>query len=381
MSNCSRRFLLGSLLKSVSRSLYLSLRVLPVGMRDPIGLAYLLAWAADTIADTSFIPPEERMELLLSFRRQVDRPLGRETLRDIGAEVANQQKDARERVVLESLGSTLILLSQLGESDRKAVRDIVIAVTRGMEFDLRTFPGESSGRIVALHEFAELDQYTYMVAGCVGEFWTRMTYAHVSGTFADSPEVMLERGVRFGKALDLTNVLRDCGKDLRVGRCYLPASMLARIGLTPQDLLLPDASRRARPILFELVRKALDHYRAAVEYIQALPRFSFQLRLACLWPVLIGLETLLLLVANDHWSDPANVSKIRRGDVYRIIALSAPLVASNRLLNLWLERLIARIEAQMADASSVRGLEEARGGVTESAHLLYPMSQGDLEHS
>ena len=38
--------------------LYLTLRVLPIGMRDPAGLAYLLARAADTIADTSLVPPE-----------------------------------------------------------------------------------------------------------------------------------------------------------------------------------------------------------------------------------------------------------------------------------------------------------------------------------
>jgi hypothetical protein len=41
MSNPTRTFLLGPLLKSVSRSFYLTLRVLPVGMRDPVGLAYL----------------------------------------------------------------------------------------------------------------------------------------------------------------------------------------------------------------------------------------------------------------------------------------------------------------------------------------------------
>ena len=72
MPKPSRAFLLGSLLKSVSRSFYLTLRVLPTGMRDPVGLAYLLARAADTIADTSLIPPEKRMELLLSLRSQVN---------------------------------------------------------------------------------------------------------------------------------------------------------------------------------------------------------------------------------------------------------------------------------------------------------------------
>jgi len=347
MPNTSRALLLSSLLKSVSRSFYLTLRVLPTGMRDPVGLAYLLARAADTIADTTLILPEKRMELLLSLRSQVNSFLDEEALTRMAVEVASQQTDSDEKVLLESLGSALTVLSQLSESDRETVRDIVTTLTKGMEFDLRTFPDESSGQIVALQEFAELDQYTYMVAGCVGEFWTKMTYAHVPGTFTGRPEVLLGRGIRFGKALQMTNVLRDCGKDLRIGRCYLPATMLARFGLTPQDLLLPDTSLPARPLLFELVRKSLDHFREAIEYTLALPAFSIRLRLACLWPVLIGLETLLLLVCNDDWLDPSKVSKIRRNDVYRIIAFSVPLVASNRLLRIWFERLIEGVETQM----------------------------------
>jgi farnesyl-diphosphate farnesyltransferase len=216
-----------------------------------------------------------------------------------------------------------------------------------MEFDLRTFPNEYSGQIVALQELDELDRYTYMVAGCVGEFWTKMTYAHMPGTLKDSPETMLARGIRFGKALQMTNVLRDCGKDLRIGRCYLPATMLDRSGLSPQDLLLPDASRRARPLMFELVHGTLDHFREALEYTFAIPAFSVQLRLACLWPILIGLETLLLLVNNDDWLDPDKVSKIPRSNVYRVMAYSVPLVPSNSLLRSWVERLIGRVEAGM----------------------------------
>src|SRR6202022_182119 len=175
----------------------------------------------------------------------------------------------------------LTVLSQLSESDREAVRDIVTTLTKGMEFDLHTFPDESSGQIVSLREFS-----------------TKMTYVHVPGTFTGNPEVVLSRGIRFGKALQMTNVLRDCGKDLRIGRCYLPATMLDRSGLSPQDLLLPDASRRARPLMFELVHGTLDHFREALEYALAIPAFSVRLRLACLWPLLIGLETLLLLVNN-----------------------------------------------------------------------------------
>jgi farnesyl-diphosphate farnesyltransferase len=348
MPNPTRAFLLGPLLKGVSRSFYLTLRVLPAGMRDPIGLAYLLVRAADTIADTSLISSEQRLALLLSLRDQVNgAPDDGALFQRMAAEVAGQQVQSDEKVLLESLGPALEVLAQLSESDRKAVREIVSTLTEGMEFDLRTFPDERSGQIAALREYDELDRYTYLVAGCVGEFWTSMTYAHMPGTLKERSETMARRGVRFGKALQMTNVLRDCGKDLRIGRCYLPQTMLDPYALTAQDLLQPANSLRARPLMIELVRKTLAHFREALDYTLAIPAFSVRLRLACLWPILIGLETLLLLVDNDAWLDPAKVSKVRRNQVYRIIASSLLLVASNGLVRKSVETRIEQIEARL----------------------------------
>lgn len=347
MPTPTRAFLLGPLLKGVSRSFYLTLRVLPVGMRDPIGLAYLLARAADTIADTSLIAPEQRLQLLLSLRDQINGVANDGALfQRMAAEVAGQQSQSDEKLLLESLGPALDVLTQLSEPDRKAVRAIVSTLTEGMEFDLRTFPDERSGRIAALREYSELDRYTYLVAGCVGEFWTTMTYAHMPGTLKERPHIMAARGVRFGKALQMTNVLRDCGKDLRIGRCYLPQKMLEQHGLSPQDLLLPANSLRARPLMVELLRKTLDHFREALDYTLAIPAFSVRLRLACLWPILIGLETLLLLVDNKAWLDPQQVSKVRRNKVYGIIASSLLLVPSNALVRRSIEQRIRDIEAR-----------------------------------
>ncbi|MEX3931691.1 phytoene/squalene synthase family protein [Paraburkholderia phymatum] len=348
MSSSTRAFLLGPLLKGVSRSFYLTLRILPAGMRDPIGLAYLLARAADTIADTALIPAAQRLELLLALREQINGATEDGALaRRLAGEVAGQQTQSDEKVLLESIAPALDVLAQLDEADRAAVREIVTTLTTGMEFDLRTFPDERSGRIAALREWDELDRYTYLVAGCVGEFWTKMTYAHLPGTLTTDAATMLDRGVRFGKALQMTNVLRDCGKDLRIGRCYLPSAMLDRFGLSPEQLLQPQASARAQPLMHELVRKSLDHFRAALDYTLAIPRFSLRLRLACVWPIVIGLETLLLLVDNAHWLEPAKVSKIQRKQVYGIIARSLPVSLSDAMLRRWIEGLIGAIEARI----------------------------------
>ncbi|SAK51881.1 squalene/phytoene synthase [Caballeronia fortuita] len=351
MNNSPRAFLLGPLLKSVSRSFYLTLRILPTGMRDPIGLAYLLARAADTIADTSLIPPQRRLELLLSLRAQVNGASDDGALARIAGEVAGQQAQPDERALLESLGAGLAILPQLSAQDQAAVRGIVTTLSTGMEFDLRTFPDETSGEIVALKEYDALDRYTYLVAGCVGEFWTTMTYAHMPGTLKAAPGTMLPLGVRFGKALQMTNVLRDCAKDLRIGRCYLPESMLARHGLAPRDLLRPETSARARPVLFDLLRTSLALFQDAVEYTLAIPPGAIRLRLACLWPIMIGLETLVLLARNDAWLDPQKVSKVRRNDVYRVMAASLPMVASNGMVRAWASRRMRAIEAEISAAT------------------------------
>ncbi|RKP45586.1 phytoene/squalene synthase family protein [Trinickia fusca] len=351
MRNSARAFLLGPLLKGVSRSFYLTLRVLPVGMRDPIGLAYLLARAADTIADTSLIAPAQRLELLLALRTQINGTAaddGGALAKRLAVEVAQQQTQSDEKQLLESIGPALVALTQLSDDDRTAVREIVTTLTTGMEFDLRTFPDERSGQLAALREYDELDRYTYLVAGCVGEFWTKMTYAHMPGTLRGDPATLMQRGIRFGKALQMTNILRDCAKDLRIGRCYLPQTMLAQFDLTPTDLLASDASPRAQPLMLALVRKTLEHYRAAADYTFALGPLSIRLRLACLWPILIGLETMLLLVRNPHWLDAGKASKVPRGDVYRIIARSVLLVVSERSLRKWIDAQFAAIEAHLA---------------------------------
>ena len=240
-------FLLGDLLKNVSRSFYLTLRVLPDGMRDPVGLAYLLARAADTIADTALVAPDRRAALLTDLRDEVERLGDGVALSRALEDVTRMQTDSHEHVLLGSIEPMLALLRTQPDADRASIRKVVATLTAGMVFDLRTFPDEQSGRVVSLPTRGELDRYTYLVAGCVGEFWTDMTGMHTPAARGWNLPDMCEKGIRFGKALQMTNILRDCGKDLRIGRCYLPDDVLGAHGAGVADLMAPDASRaRAR---------------------------------------------------------------------------------------------------------------------------------------
>ncbi|GIT43351.1 MAG: hypothetical protein Ct9H300mP11_12870 [Chloroflexota bacterium] len=101
--------------------------------------------------------------------------------------------------------------------------------------DLNVFPAEDTDGLVALSTMEDLDRYTYLVAGCVGEFWTRIAVGRVSLKEWDV-EKMSGIGVRFGKALQLTKS-SVTSPAICAGRCYLPADELSVAGLTPEDLL------------------------------------------------------------------------------------------------------------------------------------------------
>lgn len=335
--------LLGELLKGVSRSFYLTLRVLPPGIRQPVGLAYLLARAADTVADTALIAPELRRELILIFRLQVRGPARLEPLQRIASELTDLQSIPKERELLTALPAAFALLEATPDPDATLVRSVLVTLTQGMEQDLATFPIEGSGEVVSLKDARTLDRYTYLVAGCVGEFWTAITMAHAGSLKKWDQDAMSQTGVRFGKALQLTNVLRDVPKDLRIGRCYLPGTELARMGLSARDLLDPDRGKEARPVLVDWIKTAMEHYQGAEDYLSAIPRRSPRLRLAVLWPILIGLATLAQLARNEAWLDPDHPSRVSRRWVYQTMLLSLPAVISNTLLKAWIGRLRRRI--------------------------------------
>ncbi len=309
--------ILTSLLKEVSRSFYLTMRVLPASVRPQIGLAYLLARTADTIADTGIVLVDQRLQALKTLR---GRFLGATDPLDFG-ELARHQGVPAERVLLERCGEALAILEGLAESDRQLVRKVLAVITSGQELDLRRFADASAERIVALETEEELDDYTYRVAGCVGEFWTKMCRAHVFPTARLDDNFLLENGVRFGKGLQLVNILRDIPVDVRHGRCYMPASTLKAAGLTPADLLVPKYEPGFRPVYTHFLAQAKEHLKAGWAYTNALPWRCVRVRLACAWPALIGIKTLgKLRMANVL--DPEQRIKISRKEVRKLILRS-----------------------------------------------------------
>jgi farnesyl-diphosphate farnesyltransferase len=333
--------LLGELLRRVSRSFYLSLAILPRGLREPIGLAYLLARAADTVADTGLIPRAERIAFLETLRRAYGGAPA-----DVGgvtAACAPHRLHPVERRLLARVGEALERVEALPGGDREQTRAVLATLTSGMIFDLSRFPGDDATDLAALTTLDELDHYTYLVAGCVGPFWTALHVAHRRRLARWNLAVMSACAIRFGKALQMTNVLRDVPRDLRHGRCYLPARELAALSLTPRDLLEPASMERARPLFHRLLALTLTHYDVAWRYTAAIPRLEWRMRLACVWPLLIGLRTLAELAHHPNPLAATSPIKISRATVRALLQRSTARVWSNRALLADAARLRARI--------------------------------------
>ncbi len=316
------KFDLKDLLRQTSRSFYLTLRVLPAAVRPQIGLAYLLARTTDTIADTEILPVAQRLDALQKLR---DRILGQSSAPLNFGELAQSQGSPAERGLLEKIEDSLALLPTLTPADLTLVREVLTTIMRGQEMDLRRFGGLGSTKsrpagqqIIALDSPAELDDYIYRVAGCVGEFWTKICRAHLFPHAKLDAEQLIADGIRFGKGLQLVNILRDLPADLKAGRCYLPSQRLDQIKLYPEILLSPAAGSKFLPLFHEYLDKAEAHLAAGWTYTNTLPFAQFRVRLACAWPILLGVRTIEKLRAADIIELQQRV-KVSRGEVRGII--------------------------------------------------------------
>jgi farnesyl-diphosphate farnesyltransferase len=321
---------LNDLLKQTSRSFYLTLCVLPAVVRPQIGLAYLLARTTDTIADTELVPLEQRLDALQKLRERI---LGQNSAPlDFGAltRAALLGPPAEQRL-LEKVEDSLAQLQTLSPADLKLVRNVLTTIIGGQELDLHRFAKASAEKIIALETEVELDDYTYRVAGCVGGFWTKVCRAHLFPNARLDDELLMANGIRFGKGLQLVNILRDLPADLRKGRCYLPSIELDAARLLPVVLLSPANESKFHPLFNRYLDLAESHLRAGWDYTNSLPFGQMRVRLACAWPILIGIKTIERLRAANVLELQQGI-KISRSEVRRILLWS---VLGYPLPNVW----------------------------------------------
>jgi phytoene synthase len=117
--------------------------------------------------------------------------------------------------------------------------------------------------------FADLDVYCYRVAGTVGLLMARVLGCRDPAALGPAADL--------GRAMQLTNILRDVGEDLERDRVYLPQDELRAASLTDDDLRDGRAGARFRAFMRAQVARAREYYRRGLVGVPALGGWRCQL--------------------------------------------------------------------------------------------------------
>ncbi|VVE10908.1 All-trans-phytoene synthase [Pandoraea cepalis] len=211
-------------------SFYAAMRILPPAQREGMFEIYAFCRAVDDIADDGDDTSASRMARLAAWRRD---------LADL--------YDARPAPSLANLAR---VVKQFGLK-----HDDFLAVIDGMEMD-------ACGPIVA-PDLPTLDLYCDRVASAVGRLSVKV--------FGMPEQDGIDLSYHLGRALQLTNILRDIDEDAGIGRVYLPRETLAEagiVGATPQNVVAAQLDRACAP----LVAQAREHYAKARAIMAPYPR-------------------------------------------------------------------------------------------------------------
>lgn len=289
-----------TILKNVSRTFYLSLRLLPSGMRDAAGLGYLLARSSDTLADTATLSVELRLAQLDGFAQAV----AHNRAFCIATEVLEACTPA-EKILLDSIDDQLSWLNQLDQSVQELIRDVLAVICSGQRLDLMRFGHANDQQQVSLSDDTMLRDYCHRVAGCVGLFWTRLGYHAEGKNFATANQHDMEQwGQKLGCGLQLVNILRDRPEDMANGRFYLPNTA---------QILSDEEQWHAQD---RWIAEARECIHMGLRYASQLK--NRRTRCATVLPALLALETLELL-QKATWNQIKQRIKISKGTVLRCL--------------------------------------------------------------
>lgn len=296
---------LPQLIRGVARSFALSLLGLPTGVRTPLGLAYVLARASDTIADSMDQgargpgPKAARLQALQALQSAIgamaqEPPITPDPLAPWVMALGCVPKASEQRL-LDQLDALIAGLRSLSADDRRRIAEVCDTIVSGQRLDVQRFD-HGLGELRALASSTELEDYTWRVAGCVGHFWSDACEAHVPQWRSRALSAMKTDGAHFGMGLQRLNLLRDTAQDLAIGRCYWPIEELAEVGLTPHSLALAIATCDAAALdaMRPLMARWIEHARIDLSHgiAYALSVRPWRLRWACALPALLGLQTL-----------------------------------------------------------------------------------------
>ena len=324
--------LINQLLKGTARSFYLTLRALPKSIRWPLSLAYLLARATDTIADEYELATSYRLTFLADMQKLINHGSLNEEL-SFNRWISQFKDTSMNFLLLSNFQRIIVFLYELDTETRQNIISVLNQIIRGQLLDIKTF-SQSKG-MVCLKTSEELDQYTYYVAGSVGEFWTQICVRRIKNYSKKPIDQLNALAISFGKGLQLINILRDIPQDLQKERCYLPLEQLQQ-----QKIILTDLIKNPSciiPIVEYWWQKAFEHLTDGWNYMISIN--NRRIRYAMTLPLLIGFRTLEEL-KNKKYLQCSSITKISRRSMKWLMLIACIGIISKKGLNFYLVLLL-----------------------------------------
>ncbi|HEY2954242.1 MAG TPA: squalene/phytoene synthase family protein [Candidatus Eisenbacteria bacterium] len=267
-------------LPQVSRTFAISIRLLSGPMGEAVRIGYLLCRSADALEDSWRGDAGEIRARFAELVRAID---GDESAaQGLARRAAGVAQGRADLELVARLPSVLAVHGALPAPDREAIVECVRTMGAGMShFAARAAARPPDGAY--LDTEAELDEYCFAVAGCVGVMLTRMFAARAILGRPEAAARLLALAPRVGEALQLTNIVLDWPVDVRRGRCFVPASWLAEHGLRPRDLVGRDHPG-VRALAARLESRARSALACVPGYLALVPLAAVRYRLFCLWP-------------------------------------------------------------------------------------------------
>lgn len=208
--------------KSAS-NLALAFILLPQPKRDAMSALYAFCRVVDDVADEDAVPVEKRRERLAAWRQDIYLACNRQ----------NPQFPTNQELqpFITQFGLRFELFDEL---------------IKGCEMDLET---------LRYQDFEQLELYCYRVASVVGLLSIEI--------FGHQNVATREYAIYLGKALQLTNILRDVRNDAARGRIYLPQTELKKAGMSEQEILGSKYSDRYFALADSVAQRAKLFYRLA----------------------------------------------------------------------------------------------------------------------
>ncbi|MBI3852131.1 MAG: presqualene diphosphate synthase HpnD [Verrucomicrobia bacterium] len=248
--------------KSAS-NLALAFVLLPRTKRDGISALYAFCREVDDVTDDETSPIDRRRQVLAAWRDDIRRACGAETPQfPVNREL--QPVIQQYRLPFEYFDELL----------------------RGVEMDLA---------IKRYENYADLEQYCYRVASVVGLLSIEI--------FGYKNPASRDYAIHLGKALQLTNILRDVRSDAERGRIYLPLAELARFQISSGEILRLEYSTRFRELAASVASRARHFYQLARETLPAEDRramIAAELMGSVYWRLLRKLERQQFNVFGDR---------------------------------------------------------------------------------